>query len=333
MSVEIKTSTLEPVRNTYTTIAARFGDKPATRYQEASYDIQGVTNFHYHPAWQQQYLINDENRTQIKMQDWYVLKDPRQYYYASYVANRAKMQESAENSYSFFEKRKFAEYLSDEIREKLIRFVIPFRHVEQTANLNNTYGVAYGYGTVLTQALCYDAMDRLGIAQYFSKIGLILDENTGDALIKAKAYWMEDPAWQGIRALCEELLVTEDWFELIIAQDVVVDSLIGDLLYNQFDQWLTENNGRDVTMLFEFMHAWKKDRTRWIQSVIKTTVQESEENRVLITAWAEKWREKTRTAIEPLTTEMFGSESLDRTDVELNKLLQKVGVQLGETHV
>lgn len=330
MSVEIKTSTIEPVRNTFRTIASRFGDKPATRYQEASYDIQGVTNFHYRPAWQPQFEINDSGRTAIQMKDWYQLKDPRQFYYGTYVANRAKMQENAENNYSFFEKRNFKDYLSDEVRGKLIKFAIPFRHMEQTANLNNMYGTAFGYGTVLTQALCFEAMDRLGIAQYLSRIGLILDGNTGESLSTAKAFWMSDPAWQGLRSLCEESLVTEDWFELFIAQDLVIDSLVGDLLYTQFDQWLTDNNGRDVTMLFDFMHEWRKSRTRWIHFVLKTTTQESVENGALIIAWVEKWREKTRDAIEPLAVEMFGPNSLDATDVELDKHLKKIGIPRGE---
>lgn len=39
MSLEIKTASLEPVRHTFAHIARRFGDKPATRYQEATHDV------------------------------------------------------------------------------------------------------------------------------------------------------------------------------------------------------------------------------------------------------------------------------------------------------
>jgi phenol hydroxylase P1 protein len=35
-------------------------------------------------------------------------------------------------------------------------------------------GSAYGYGTVITQACIFAAMDRLGMAQYISRIGLSL---------------------------------------------------------------------------------------------------------------------------------------------------------------
>ena len=51
MTVEIRTTGVKPVRNTFTHLAKRFGDKPSTRYQEIAYDIQPSTNFHYKPMW------------------------------------------------------------------------------------------------------------------------------------------------------------------------------------------------------------------------------------------------------------------------------------------
>ena len=82
MQIDIKTSGVKPVRNTYAYVEKRFGDKVASRYQEASYDIQEEVNFHYRPLWQPEHEIFDTNRTVIEMQDWYALKDPRQLYYA-----------------------------------------------------------------------------------------------------------------------------------------------------------------------------------------------------------------------------------------------------------
>ncbi|NVK43567.1 MAG: phenol hydroxylase [Oceanospirillaceae bacterium] len=326
MTIEIKTSTLEPVRQTYANIARRFGDKPATRYQEATYDVQAETNFHYRPLWQPQHELNDKGRTAIQMEDWYAFRDPRQYYYGAYVGQRARMQENAENNYAFFEKRNLADRLGDGIRAGLIRFLVPLRHVEHAANLNNMYGTAYGYGTAITQAMLYDGMDRLGIAQYFSRIGLILDGNSGEALIEAKRAWMEDPLWQGLRALCEETLVTRDWFELFVAQDLVLDSLIGQLVYDQYDAWLADNGGQDVAMLTEFMQEWRKDRTRWVDAVLKTAAAESDDNRALLRDWAAKWRGKAAEALSPLAREMLGEEALEQALAELEKRMAKAGI-------
>ncbi len=326
MTIEIKTATLEPVRNTYAHIERRFGDKPATRYQEATYDVQAEANLHYRPLWQPEFELEDERRTAVKMEDWYALKDPRQFYYGTYVQQRSKMQEAAENNFSFFDKRNLVSHLSDDLQKKVIRYLVPLRHVEHTANLNNMYCAAYGFGTAVTQAMLFDGADRLGIAQYLSRIGLILDGNTGEALNEAKSLWMDDPIWQGMRALCESMLVTEDWFELFVAQDIVVDGLMHSLFYQQFDQWLSENGGQDIAMLTEFMQQWNKDITRWSDSVLKTAAAESEANQQLISQWASKWRGKASEAFAPVAQEMLGEEALETALTQLDKRLKKAGL-------
>jgi phenol hydroxylase P1 protein len=327
MTIEIKTSMLEPVRNTFAHIERRFGDKPATRYQEATYDVQSETNFHYRPLWQPELELNDKRRTAIQMADWYAFKDPRQFYYGSYVQQRAKMQEVAENNYAFFEKRNLAAHLSEDMRASLIRFLVPLRHVEHTANLNNVYGAAYGYGTAITQALMFDGMDRLGMAQYLSRIGLILDGNSGDSLVEAKNQWMTADIWQGVRAMCEEMLVTKDWFELLIAQDFVFDSLVANLVYGQWDQKVAANGGQDVAMLTEFMQVWHKDTARWVDAVVKIAAAESDENQVLIAGWISKWRGKAAEALAPLSNEMLGDNALSEALSSMDKRSAKAGIK------
>lgn len=327
MSIEIKTATLEPVRNTYAHIARRFGDKPATRYQEATYDMQSEHYFHYRPMWQPEMELNDPRRTAIVMEDWYAFKDPRQFYYGTYVQQRTKMQEAAESNYSFFDKRNLSSMLSEELKTKVIRYLVPLRHVEHTANLNNLYGTSQGYGTAITQALLFNGMDRLGIAQYLSRIGLLLDGNSGEALGQAKSYWMDDEAWQGMRALCEETTVTKDWFEVFVAQDVIVDALVYDLVFNQFDQWLVDNGAQDVGMLTEFMRIWSKDSSRWVDAVLKTAAAESADNKVLVEGWVTKWKEKAVAALKPLAKEMLDdAEALDKAVAVLDKRLTKAGL-------
>ncbi|MBY4676720.1 aromatic/alkene monooxygenase hydroxylase subunit beta [Marinobacterium arenosum] len=326
MTIEIKTATLEPVRNTFAHIERRFGDKPATRYQEATYDVQSEVNFHYRPLWQPELELTDTRRTAIKMADWYAFRDPRQFYYGAYVQARAKMQEVAENNYAFFEKRGLAERMPEEAKQKVIRCLLPLRHVEHAANLNNMYGSAYGNGTAITQALLFDGMDRLGIAQYVSRIGLLLDGNTGDALSEARSYWMSDPLWQGVRRYLEKTLVTEDWFEVFIAQDVVLDSLIYNLIYEQFDAKLAQQDGQDLGMLTEFMQVWFKDASRWVDAVLKTAAAESDENRLQLEQWISHWRGQAEEALSLVAHEAVEEGALQVAREALDKRLSKAGL-------
>lgn len=326
MTIEIRTSTLEPIRNTYEHIKRRFGDKPASRYQEASYDLAPENNFHYRPLWQPDKLLNDPSRTAVVMKDWYVYRDPRQFYYGTYVQARARLQEITESNYAFFGKRNLAENFSDEVKEKIIRCLLPLRHVEQAANMNNVFGSAYGTATVLTQAFLFNGMDRLGIAQYLSRIGLLLDGNSADSLAKAKDYWMTDPAWQDLRRYVETTLTLEDWFEVFVAQNVVLDTLVYDLMYKQFDDFITAEGGSDLALLTEFMTEWHKESSRWVDSVLKTTVAESEQNKELIAGWVNNWKQTAIADLSPLAELAVGEEAINASAEVLNKRLAKAGL-------
>jgi phenol hydroxylase P1 protein len=326
MTIEIKTATLEPIRHTFEHTRRRFGDKPASRYQEASYDIAPERNFHYRPLWQPDKELYDNSRTAVVMEDWYAYRDPRQYYYGSYVQARARLQEVTENNYAFFDRRGLARGLSDSAREKIVRCLLPLRHLELAANMNNMNAYAYGTATALTQAFMFNAMDRLGVAQYLSRIGLLLDDNSGDSLVTAKDYWMNDPIWQGVRRFAENSLVLEDWFEQFIAQDVVLDTLIYDLFYNQFDQAMNDVGAGDLAILIEFMQEWHKDNSRWVDSVLKTTLGESDHNRDLIGRWVAGYREKAATDLAPLAEKAVGSGALNQALDVLDRRLAKAGL-------
>lgn len=326
MTIEIKTSTLQPIRNTFAHIERRFGDKPASRYQEASYDLAPTENFHYRPLWEPDRELYDPRRTAIRMEDWYVFRDPRQYYYGSYVQARAKLQEVTESNYSFFERRGLAGRLPEGVSEHLTRFLLPLRHLELGANMNNVFGSAYGIGTVLTQALLYNGMDRLGIAQYLSRIGLLLDGNSGDSLRTAKTAWMEDPLWQDTRRYMEDTLVIRDWFETFVAQDVVLDALVYDIFYRQLDDSLTARGAGDIAMLIEFMQEWHKETSRWVETVLKTAVAESEHNRELIAGWTAQWKQQALAALGPLAAAAVGDDAINASAEVLNKRLSKAGL-------
>ncbi|MGF6935603.1 phenol hydroxylase P1 protein [Paraburkholderia sp. UCT70] len=328
MQVEIKTLKAQPLRQTYGHVERRFGDKPASRYQEATYDIQPTTNFHYRPTWAPEFELFDASRTQIRMKDWYALKDPRQYYYGAYVTTRARQQEAAEGAFDLVERRGLLARLSYEWQERLIAGLLPLRHIEWGANMNNTLCADYGYGTAITQACTFCAMDRLGIAQYLSRIGLALDGNTGVALERAKTAWLEAEAWQPMRRLVEDLFVIEDWFETFVAQNLVLDGLLYPLVYQHFDAFAAQHLGASLAMLTEFTQQWQSDHTKWVDALIRTASAESPENQQRIAGWVEYYRARTLDALLPVAGTLLdgaGAAALDETGAQFAARLTKLG--------
>lgn len=331
MTVEIRVRSIKPVRNTFGHIARRFGDKPATRYQEGTYDVQSEVNHHYKPLWDPDFEIYDKRRTAIVMNDWYALKDPRQYYYGTWTIARSKQQDAADRQLEIAAQRGWLPRMPEGLRESLVLALLPLRHFEWGANTNMCFVTAYGYGTALTQATAMATMDRLGMAQHFSRLGLLLDGNTGASLVQAKRHWIEHAAWQGLRSEVENLFVCTDPIEVFVAQALVADTLVYELCVRRFERVLTASQGDGLATLLDFPQRWQDESARWSDSVVKAMALESDPNRALLLRWVSHWRAAFRDALRPLATQVLGTEAggaaLAEADAALGARLVKLGLE------
>ena len=299
MSVQIKTIDLEPKRHTFGHIARRLGDKPASRYLEATLDVQATDNFHYKPLWEPEYWHADKGKSAVVMEDWYKPLDPRQFYYATYNIARANMNQSVDRNFAFAEERGLIQKLSPEAKAAIERCLLPLRHLHWGSNMNLSEACQRGYGTAVTAPCMFSAAAHLGMAQIISRIGLALDGQTGSSLDKAKETWLKDEAWQGARKLIEDTFVLRDWVELYVAQTLAVNAVLLDLVYKHAEAaW--RDGALPVAMLTEFMADWRAEESRWTDSVVKTLAAESEANKTLISGWAKHWIDRAIEAAKPL---------------------------------
>jgi len=330
MQIDLRTVSIKPQRATFDYLVRRFGDKPASRYQEGSYDIQADANFQYRPSWDPEHELHDAARTQVVMKDWYAFKDPRQFYYGAWTLTRARHQEATESNFEFVESRGLASQLDETEARRTLDVLMPLRHVAWGGNMNNTAICADGYGTLITQPCMFHAMDQLGVAQILTRVGLVVGD-VPDLEVGRKA-WMEDPNWQPLRQLVEKTLVTRDWFELFVAQNLVIDGLLYPLIYDRFvDQRLAARGGAGVSMLCAFMTEWFGETKRWVDAVIKVAASESPENRALLSGWTTSWRDATAAALAPIAGIALGADAtevLDTVVSAFNERAAKAGLSL-----
>jgi phenol hydroxylase P1 protein len=264
------------------------------------------------------------------MEDWYAFKDPRHFYYGVYVMARAKQQDATEKQYEFVEKRQLLGQLDAATRQRIQSALVPLRHYEWGANMNNCTITAYGWGAAITQATMFATMDRLGNAQYLTRVGLMLDANGDAALAQAKEDWLHAPAWQGVRRLVENLFVTKDWFEVFVAQNLVFDGLLYPLVYRHLEADLNPATGNALSMLTSFMNDWYDEAARWVDATVKTAAEESPANAQQLSAWAATWRGEILRALAPLATAALGAEdgaaALAQADAALVARMAKLGI-------
>jgi phenol hydroxylase P1 protein len=329
MNIDLQAREIAPLRNTYAHVAKHVGaDKAASRYQEATYGAQPTTNFHYRPTWDPEHELFDASRSAIVLADWAVLKDPRQLYYATWTMARARQQDAMESSFQFVESRGMVAKIPDVVRRKALQVLVPLRHAAWGANMNNASICAYGWGTVFTAPAMFHAMDNLGVAQYLTRLALVLDDPA--VLDTGKQAWLGDPRWQVLRRCVEDCFVVDDPFELFVAQNLALDGLLYPLIYGSFvDEHIAQQGGTAVAMLTAFMPEWHEESARWIDAVIKTAAAESQANRVQISQWVQAWSERAQAALAPVAHLALGDAAppaLAQARATLAERCRKAGV-------
>lgn len=330
MQIDLRTVSIEPLRNTFDHLARRFGDKPASRYQEGSYDIQAAENLHYRPTWDPEQALYDTSITKIVMKDWYVLKDPRQYYYNTYTLARARQQDTTEANFNFVESRGLDAMLPEDLKRIALNVLVPLRHAAWGANMHNTFICGYGFGTTFTQPCMYHAMDQLGIAQYLSRLGLLLGDT--EALTEGKTAWLEGEAWQPLRRYVEDCLVLRDPLELFVAQNAALDGILYPLVYERIvDDFLSVRGASAVAMLTQFMSDWFGETRKWVDSVLRTAASESESNRLVLQEWIKTWSDRAAAAMLPIAELALGSGADEALGEEVDAFkarMKKNGIEI-----
>ena len=330
MELNIASEEIEPKRHTFGHIARRFGeDRPASRYEEGIYDAQETENFHYRPMYEPEFEIYDKNRTKIKMNDWYDLLDPRKFHYMTYVSARSKENSANQQSFDFIDNNGLIYRYSTEMKEEIYKYLAPLRHYEYAANLNNLNIVARGYGTALNAAALFYATDSLGMAQHITKTILAVSDNDTSVLDEAKNSWMTCENWQPLRKLVEETLVIRDPIQILVAQNVALDGLVIPLLIRDFSANIAnKNNDFSLKMMLEFIYNWQEETTKWLDSILGVMVKESEENREILSSWANEYISKAIDALTPLSGFSDDKNLLSNNVDNLKNRLSKIGLKV-----
>ncbi|MEB3022125.1 ferritin family protein [[Mycobacterium] crassicus] len=335
--VEIASKTIEPVRNTFQHLMDRFGDKPATRYQEGTYNIQAMENFHYRPLWDPKHEIYDPDFSAVKLTDPYNYADPRQYYYATYVENRARHHESFGQDLKYIEERNLFARLPQNWQGLVTRLVLPLRHYESGGQLVFINANRLAWGTSISQPCGLASMDRVGNAQSLSMVGLAMGGGAPDKLAEAKQCWQEQPSLQEVRRLVEEALIEEDWVSGVLAYELT-DAQLYPLLFQHLDDRALFRGAMAYSLMAQHFSRWHIDNQKWITALLKAWVadpQYGEENRKALGAMVDRWYPQSQEAVRLLAKDIehnFGSTSIvsaaTRYASELATTLEKIGIPL-----
>lgn len=268
MQYELRTQVIDPPRKTFDHLVRRYGDRPASRYEEGTIDIQAKENFHYRPLWGPAHDIYDEAYSAFRLTDPYSFTDPRQYYYAPYVTSRAAMADAVAATLDYLDSRDLLSRLPDAWSSVMGELLVPLRHYESGAQMVSCDIARFGFGTTITQCAAYAAFDRIGNAQALSRVGIALGGGTAELLADAKTRWVEDASLQGLRRYVEELFLEKDWGRALVRLDVA-DRLVYGLFVSHLDDAAIDQGAGSYSLVAQHLSSWFADQRKWVDALYK----------------------------------------------------------------
>lgn len=311
MQYELRYQVVEPRRNTFQNLIDRFGDKPASRYQEGTVDVQPTEHFHYRPTWAPDKQIYDPSFSALRLADPYSFADPRQFYYTPYVTTRAAAQDAFGQTLRYLDERGILPRLPQRWLTLLVSTAVALRHYESGAGLISVAGARFADGTSVEQCCSFAAFDRTGNAQMLSRLGLALrgagsDGDGAGLLADARTAWTDAPHLQPLRRLIEEALVEPDWAVGVLAVDLA-DGYLYPLLYEALDDVALTDGAAGYSLVGQHFRTWYADQRRWLDALIKAWLADTEHgaaNGSLLVDAYQRWSPPARTAATALAAEI-----------------------------
>jgi propane monooxygenase small subunit len=191
-------------------------------------------------------------------------------------------------------------------------------------------------------AISVNGMHRIRAAQDLALYNLTLSEeiNGFDGTAHLTA-WNDDPNWQGVRQVAEQLTGIDDWCEAIFAANVVFEPLVGELFRSHLVQQAAPRNGDFVTPTLigaaEYDYAERDLRyTRVMFDLLVHDREFAEHNTSILQQWLTDWTPRciqAARAMQPLWSLPEAKpprfeDGLDRAKSRYIGILSDLGLQV-----
>ncbi|HHW36100.1 MAG TPA: toluene hydroxylase [Bacillales bacterium] len=250
-------------------------EKPFTwdtknEYEEVTLRMQTYMHYHYRNIFDERdYDLYDPRYTRIKSSDWEAFRDPKRYWYTTYTRDRKNLAIEVENGFKNAQELGIIENLPIQWVDALRDIYTPLRHIEYGENVQMQHVIRYALGTPIEQCATFQAYDKTGRAQWITLWAMNMQEHHGNFLDRSKEILLNEPAYQPLRSYAEELLVTNDWAEVILAENLTLDLLLGNLMYKHLTKEAGKFNDYHLSVLNLTINKQMKWQSDWAFALFK----------------------------------------------------------------
>lgn len=235
----------------------------------------------------------------FRCSNWDGFRDPRETTYARYTEIQSRKETYVAGLLEALEVTSYDAGLAPAWVALLERVLAPLRYPAHGLQMLAAYvGQMAPAGRIAIAAglQAADEMRRVHLLAYRMRQLQETHPGFGEA---SRATWQEDPLWQPLRRLVEQLLVTYDWGEAFVALNLVVKPSVDELFMTHFARLAASQGDEILAKICRSLGedcVWHRD---WSRALVSHVLADDRTNRAWIDTWIEKWRPEVGRAIEP----------------------------------
>ena len=236
-----------------------------------------------------------ESSTAIRCQAWEGHRDPSQLWQRPYVASINHEQQTLGRLLDSVLTAEVVQGMNPSwVKNVLGKYLAAWPFVEYGQFLALCYVVREALAETLTFAYAFEAADKMRYSQNIVTAILELEDKApGYSDAAARPAWESDPGLVPLREVLEQNCACNDWVEIVVAIDLVLEPLVGTLVKQEFFALNAAYNGDPVTSLL--LASERADAKRHLDSVTSlvshaiSDTQHGSANRSQLRAWGDKW--------------------------------------------
>jgi toluene monooxygenase system protein E len=239
--------------------------------------------------------------------DWQRFADPRETTYAKYTRLQNAKESFCDGLYASIEESEYDAGLGPEARGLLAVALPPVRFAMHGLQMIAAYvGQAAPEGRVTIAAALQAADEVRRIQRIARRMGQLRRADPGFGA-DARQRWETDAAWQPLRRVVEQLLVTWDWAEAFVALNLCVKPIVDELFMIELPALA---RARGDYLLGQVLASLDEDcrwHRQWTEALLRVALDSGGEAREATGAWIRDWTPRAARAPDALAPVLSGA--------------------------
>jgi toluene monooxygenase system protein E len=235
--------------------------------------------------WYEQY----QQGSPLACPSWEKFRDPRETTYTKYTQLQMEKEIFVDCILEEIEANSYDRELLPEWIQMLGTLVAPFRYPGHALMMIAAYVAQMAPGGRIVVAATFQAGDEARRVERIAYRTRLLQLAFQGFASDSKVLWEQDPRWQPLRQLVEQLLVTYDWGEAFVALNLVLKPLIDELFLTCVSELALGHSDHLLGQMFYSLNEDCQWHRQWSQALTQTALEDTPSNGQIIQTWISKW--------------------------------------------